>query len=102
MPAPMYDRSFFEDLVDDVEAFMHRSDVLTDFAESQVEERIRLARLVNQFASERDELQLRVDDLQRQVAALEIRLQRPYRSMAVRLTRAPRRLWRTVRRGRSG
>jgi phage shock protein A len=91
MASPVYDRAFVDELIDDVEAYMHRSNVLTDFAESQVEERIRLARVVN-------ELQLKISDLAQQIEALDARLRPLDRSITVRLTRAPRRIWRTVRR----
>ena len=50
MASPTYDDAFVDELLKDVDAYLHRLTVLTDFAESQVEERIRLARLVNRLA----------------------------------------------------
>jgi SMC interacting uncharacterized protein involved in chromosome segregation len=100
MASPTYDGPFVDELITDVEAYMHRSNVLTDFAESQVEERIRLARLVNRLASDRDGLQLKISELEQHVDSLEVRLRSLDRSIAVRLTRAPRRIWRLVRRRR--
>ncbi len=94
MALPTSDSPFVEALVADVEAYLHRCSVLTDFAESQVEERIRLARLVN-------ELQLKISELAQQLESLDARLRSLDGSMAVRLTHAPRRIWRVVRRSRS-
>ena len=98
MVLPTSDSSFVEELATDVEAYLHRCNVLTDFAESQVEERVRLARLVNRLASDRDGLQLRIDELARHIDTLEARLAPLDRSIVVRLSRAPRRIWRTLRR----
>ncbi len=94
MASPTNDSTFNEELIADVEAYIHRTSVLTDFAESQVEERIRLARLVN-------ELQLKISELATQIEALDVRLRSLDGSITVRLTRAPRRIWRVVRRNRS-
>lgn len=101
MATPTADDPFVEELVADVEAYLHRCDVLTDFAESQVEERVRLARLVNRLASDRDGLQLTISQLEQHVDALESRLRSVDRSIPVRLMRAPQRVWRRIRRSRS-
>ncbi len=101
MAPPSYDSAFVDELVDDVEAYLHRCDVLTDFAESQVEERVRLARLVNRLASDRDGLQVTISELEQHIDTLEARLRSLDRSVGLRLIRAPRRIWRIVRRGRS-
>lgn len=101
MTSPTYDSAFVDELVGDVEAYLNRCNVLTDFAESQVEERVRLARLVNRLASDRDGLQLTINKLEQQVESLDARLRSVDRSFAVRVTRAPRRLWRLVRRART-
>jgi hypothetical protein len=98
MASPTYDNAFVDELVADVEAFLHRCNVLTDFAESQVEERVRLASLVNRLASDRDGLQITISELRQQVEMLDARLRSLDGSMAVRLARAPRRLLRLVRR----
>ncbi len=98
MAPPTADDPFVEGLVADVEAYLHRCDVLTDFAESQVEERIRLARLVNRLASDRDGLQVTISQLEQHVDALESRLRAIDRSIVVRVARVPRRIWRRVRR----
>jgi hypothetical protein len=97
----VYDDAFVDELMDDVEAYLHRANVLSDFAESQVEERVRLARLVNRLASDRDGLQIRIDGLEQYVASLEVELDSLNRSAAVRLTRGVRRVWRLVRRSRA-
>ena len=90
MASPAFDNAFVDELVQDVDAYLNRLTVLTDFAESQVEERIRLARLVNKLASDCDALQLRITEL-------DARLRKAESSVALRLTRVPRRLWRVVR-----
>ena len=101
MTSPTYDSAFVDELIADVEAYLQRCNVLTDFAESQVEERVRLARLVNRLASDRDGLQATVDELRQQVESLDARLGAMDRSLAVRLGRMPLRVWRKVRRSRS-
>lgn len=98
MATPTPDDPFVEELVADVEAYLHRCDVLTDFAESQVEERVRLARLVNRLAADRDGLQLTISQLEQHVDALESRLRSVDRSIPVRLFRAPRSIWRRIQR----
>ena len=98
MATPTADDPFVEELVADVEAYLHRCDVLTDFAESQVEERVRLARLVNRLASDRYGLQLTISQLEQHVDALESRLRSVDRSIPVRLFRAPRSIWRRIQR----
>jgi outer membrane murein-binding lipoprotein Lpp len=101
MTSPTYDSAFVDELIADVDAYLHRCDVLTDFAESQVEERVRLARLVNRLASDRDGLQLTIDQLEQQVDSLDTRLRALESSAAVRLTRVPRKLARMARRART-
>ena len=101
MTSPTYDRAFVDELIADVEAYLQRCNVLTDFAESQVEERVRLARLVNRLASDRDGLQATVDQLHQQVESLDARLGAIDRSIAVRIGRMPLKAWRVVRRSRS-
>jgi hypothetical protein len=98
MASPTYDSAFVDELIADVEAYLHRCNVLTDFAESQVEERVRLARLVNRLASDCEGLQLTIGELTQQVESLDARLGAMDRSMAVRLALVPRRLLRLVRR----
>ncbi|MEY2416667.1 MAG: hypothetical protein QOH53_2001 [Ilumatobacteraceae bacterium] len=98
MASPTYDSAFVDELIADVEAYLQRCNVLTDFAESQVEERVRLARLVNRLASDRDGLQAANGELRQQVELLDARLRAMDRSMAVRLALVPRRLLRLVRR----
>ena len=101
MASPTYDNAFVDELIADVEAYLHRCNVLTDFAESQVEERVRLARLVNQLASDCDGLQVTIGELTRQVESLDARLGSLDRSVAVRIVRLPGRLLRLVRRNRA-
>jgi hypothetical protein len=98
MASPTYDSAFVDELIADVEAYVHRCNLLTDFAESQVEERVRLARLVNRLASDCDGLQVTIGELRHQVESLDARLGAMDRSMAVRLALVPRRLLRLVRR----
>jgi hypothetical protein len=100
MTPPTYDSAFVDELIDDVDAYLRRCNVLTDFAESQVEERVRLALLVNRLASDRDGLQLTIRQLEQHVDSLEARLHLLDRSVAVRVTRMPRRVWRFARRRR--
>ncbi len=101
MTSPTYDTAFVDELIADVEAYLHRCNVLTDFAESQVEERVRLARLVNRLASDRDGLQVTIGELELQVDSLDSRLRALESSTAVRLIRVPRKLVRMVRRTRT-
>jgi hypothetical protein len=98
MMSPTYDSAFVDELIADVEAYLQRCNVLTDFAESQVEERVRLARLVNRLASDRDGLQVTIGELRQQVESLDARLGTLEQSVAVRLARVPTRLLRLVRR----
>jgi hypothetical protein len=98
MASPTYDSAFVDELIADVEAYLHRCNVLTDFAESQVEERVRLARLVNRLAADCDGLQVTVGELRQQVESLDARLGSLDRSVAVRVARVPRRLLRLIRR----
>ena len=98
MASPTYDNAFVDELIADVEAYLHRCNVLTDFAESQVEERVRLARLVNRLASDCDDLQATIGALRQQVETLDARLGSLDRSVAVRLSRMPGRVLRLVRR----
>jgi hypothetical protein len=98
MTSPTYDSAFVDELIADVEAYLQRCNVLTDFAESQVEERVRLALLVNRLASDCDGLQVTIGELRRQVESLDARLGSLDRSVSVRLARLPRRLLRLVRR----
>ena len=95
MASPAFDSALVDELVKDVDAYLNRLTVLTDFAESQVEERIRLARIVNKLASDCDALQARITEL-------DLRLRKAEGSVAARLSRAPRRLWRVVRRSPRG
>ncbi|MEP7045388.1 MAG: hypothetical protein ABI949_01845 [Ilumatobacteraceae bacterium] len=93
-----YDSAFVEELVADVEAYLQRCNVLTDFAESQVEERVRLARLLNEVAADRDGFRSTIDGLRQQVESLDARLRAVDQSIAVRLTRMPGRVLRKARR----
>ena len=97
MASPTYDDVFVDELLKDVDAYLQRLTVLTDFAESQVEERIRLAQLVNRLASDRDGLQLEISELKQTIESLDVRLRSFDKSFAVRLATAPRRLWRAAR-----
>ena len=94
METPQADDSFVEELVADVEAYLQRCSVLTEFAEGQVQERIRLMRAVEQLAADRE------GHLQT-IQALEQRLQSLEGSLAVRVVRAPHNVWRRVRRSTS-
>ncbi len=101
MASPTYDDAFVDELLKDVDAYLHRLTVLTDFAESQVEERIRLARLVNRLAADRDGLQLEISELQQTIESLDARLRSAEGSVAMRVARVPRKVLRAVRRTRS-
>ena len=94
MASPTPDSPFVDELVADVEAYLHRCSVLTEFAEGQVQERIRLARVVEQLAADREAHLLTIK-------ALDDRLRTLNRSLAVRIARAPHNVWRRVRRSRS-
>lgn len=83
----MYDDTFVNELIDDVEAYLQRATDLTTFAESQVEERVRLTRLVNELNADREQLHLRIRTLER--------------NPVVRVARVPRRIWRAIRRNLS-
>lgn len=91
MASPTPDNAFLEELVADVEAYLQRCSVLTDFAEGQVEERVRLARIVDHLAADRE-------GHVATIAALEARLRALEGSMAVRIARVPHNVWRRVRR----
>jgi hypothetical protein len=78
-----YDETFVEELVADVDAYLLRLTALTNFAESQVEQRVLLARQLDAIIVERDALRTRVQQLERHPL--------------MRLSRLPRRVWRLVR-----
>ena len=94
MAIPSPDSPFVDELVADVEAYLHRCSVLTEFAEAQVQERIRLARAVEQLAADREAHLLTIK-------ALDERLQTLNRSIAVRVSHVPRGVWHRIRRSRS-
>ena len=94
MATPTPDNQLLEELAADVEAYLQRCSVLTDFAESQVEERIRLTRIVDHLVADRD-------GHVATIAALEARLRSLEGSAAVRVARVPHNVWRRVRRPRS-
>ena len=94
MSMPTSDSSFVEELVSDVDAYLHRLTMLTDFAEGQVQERVRLTRAVEQLAADRE------GHLQT-IATLDQRLNALEGSMAVRIALVPSRLWRRLRRSPS-
>jgi hypothetical protein len=87
------DSSFVAELVSDVDAYLLRLTLLTEFAESQVQERVRLTRAVEQLGEDRrGHLQT--------IATLDQRLSSLEGSTVVRLALVPRRIWRRVRRSR--
>jgi SMC interacting uncharacterized protein involved in chromosome segregation len=98
MASPTYDNALVDELLLDVDAYLQRLTILTDFAESQVEERIRLARLVNRLAADRDGLLLKINELEQIIESLESRMKSLDKSIPVRVSRAPRRMWRALRR----
>jgi hypothetical protein len=83
MASPTYDSAFVDELIDDLEAYLQRATDLTTFAESQVEERVRLTRLVDELNADRERLHLRITTLER--------------NPIVRVARVPLRVWRRVR-----
>lgn len=91
METPKADDSFVDELIADVEAYLHRCSVLTEFAEGQVQERIRLMRAVEQLASDREGHLKTIEELEQRLQSLE-------GSLAVRIVRAPHNVWRRVRR----
>ena len=93
MGTPAPDNQIIEELIDDVEAFLQRCSVLTDFAEMQVHERVRLTRMVDQLLADR-EAHLRTIEM------LDQRLRSIEGSPVVRAALVPRKLWRKVRRTR--
>jgi chromosome segregation ATPase len=101
MASPTYDDAFVDELLTDVDAYLNRLTILTDFAESQVEERIRLAALVNRLASDRDGLLAKISELEQRIESLDARLRSAEGSLPARLLRAPRKAWRAARRSRS-
>lgn len=94
MASPSPDSQFVDELVADIDAYLHRLTLLTDFAEGQVQERIRLARVVDQLAADR-EAHLRT------IQTLDERLRTLNQSVAVRLAHAPKAIWRRVHHSRS-
>jgi hypothetical protein len=94
MSMPTSDSSFVEELVSDVDAYLHRLTLLTDFAEGQVQERVRLTRAVEQLAADRAGHLQTIATLDQRLSALE-------GSMAVRAALVPRRVWRKLRRSPS-
>ncbi len=94
MATPTPDSSFIEELVSDVDAYLHRLTLLTDFAEGQVQERVRLTRAVEQLAADREGHVATITALDQRLSSLE-------GSVAVRVALMPRRIWRTLRRSRS-
>ena len=94
MSMPTSDSSFVEELVSDVDAYLHRLTLLTDFAEGQVQERVRLTRAVEQLGADREAHLQTIATLDQRLSALE-------GSMAVRAALAPRRVWRKLRRSPS-
>ena len=83
-----------EELVDDIEAYLHRCSALTDFAEGQVQERVRLARMIDQLLADRQAHLRTIDDLDRRLRSIE-------GSFTVRAALLPQRLWRKARRSGS-
>ena len=96
MSMPTSDSSFVEELVADVDAYLHRLTLLTEFAESQVQERVRLTRAVEQLASDRDGHLQTIADA-RPGRSLDARLEGSIRR-SVRLRCCRRRIWRKIRR----
>ena len=94
METPQADDSFVEELVADVEAYLQRCSVLTEFAEGQVQERIRLMRAVEQLAADREGHLQTIQELEQRLQSLE-------GSVVVRVARAPHNVWRRVRRSPS-
>lgn len=94
MASPSPDSQFVDELVADIDAYLHRLTLLTDFAEGQVQERIRLARIVDQLAADR-EAHLRT------IQELDERLRTVNQSLVVRVAHAPQAIWRRVHRTRS-
>ena len=94
MASPSPDSQFVDELVADIDAYLHRLTLLTDFAEGQVQERIRLARVVEQLAADREAHLLTIQELDERLRTLN-------GSLAVRLAHAPRAMWRRVHRPRS-
>jgi hypothetical protein len=94
MASPSPDSQFVDELVADIDAYLHRLTLLTDFAEGQVRERIRLARAVDQLAADREAHLLTIK-------TLDERLRTVNQSLAVRLAHAPRAVWRRIHRPRS-
>lgn len=85
------DNQFIDELIADVEAYLQRCSVLTDFAESQVQERVRLQRVIEHLEADRDAHLRTIEALDRRLSALE-------QSPMVRLALVPQRAWRKVRR----
>jgi hypothetical protein len=91
MATPNPDNQFIDELVADTEAYLHRCSVLTDFAESQVQERVRLTRLIDQLRADREAHLQTIDTLHQRLRSLE-------QSRMVRLALVPRRIWHKARR----
>ena len=94
MATPTDDSEVFDDLLADVEAYLQRCSVLTEFAEGQVQERIRLMRAVEQLAADREGHLQTIQELEQRLQSLE-------GSLIVRVARAPHNVWRRVRRSTS-
>jgi len=91
MPTPQPDDDVVEGLIDDVEAFLGRCSILTDYAEIQVQERVRLTRMVQQLLADREAHLRTIESLDRRLRSIE-------GSPEVRAALIPRKLWRKVRR----
>ena len=91
MATPVPDNEFLDELIADVEAYLQRCSVLTDFAESQVQERVRLQRVIQHLEADRDAHLQTIEALDQRLRSLE-------QSPMVRLALVPQRVWRKVRR----
>jgi uncharacterized membrane protein len=91
MATPTPDSQFIDELVADTEAYLQRCSVLTEFAESQVQERVRLTRVIDQLRADREAHLQTIDTLHERLRSLE-------QSRMVRLALVPRRVWYKVRR----
>lgn len=93
MATPAPDHDVVDELIDDVEAFLGRCSILTDYAEAQVQERVRLSRMVDKLLADREAHLRTIESLDQRLRAIE-------GSLEVRAALVPRRLWRKVRRQR--
>jgi hypothetical protein len=94
MSTPAPDSELVDELGADIEAYIQRCSRLTEYAEEQVQERVRLQRAIEQLQQDREGHLHTIEELDKRLQAVE-------GSTMVRLALLPRRAWRKLRRSPS-